>query len=404
MKVFLGNNNIANILAGLMKGLEYNNIEIISLEKEKSNFYDSKQFTKIYRYWDNITFKINFLNIIKEKIDYSLQNFRCKRLLKKHIKDTDVFIFLWSSILSDFSDYKFIKKHNKKIITAFAGSDVRFSKAFSEQYQVNLDKWEDGLKNDDINEKLKYIRYAELYSDLILSVPDQSGLLIKDYNHFFLPIDISLYPFSLHQNEIPTIIHAPTRSGAKGTDFFLEIIERLKKEGVKFKFKLIQNLKHNELIQLLSKSDILLDELYLHGPGMMGTEAMALGCVVVTKKDNTITPIFDAPVCDVTFETAYDKIKQLIINRKKRSELAEKAREFVIEKNDCANMIKDILKNVYLPERDYSPVYYSQNLQKSWITTISKENNKLTKQILTSEVKISEINKNNLYSYFNKKK
>jgi glycosyltransferase involved in cell wall biosynthesis len=402
MKVFLGNNNIANILAGLMKGLEYNGIEVISLEKEKSNFYESTQFNKIYRYWDNITFKSQFLHLVKEKIDYSLQNYRCKRYLKKHIKDIDVFIFLWSSILSDFSDYKYIKKYNKKIITAFAGSDVRFSKAFSEQYNVNIDKWEEGLKNDDINEKLKSIRYAELYSDLILSVPDQSGLMIKDYNHFFLPLDISYYPFSIHQTDIPTILHAPTRSGAKGTDFFLEIVDKLQKEGLRFKFTLIQNLKHHDLIQLLSKSDILLDELYTYGPGMMGTEAMATGCVVVTKKDCTITDIFDPPVCDVTFETAYDKIKQLITDKRQRYEIAQKARKFIEEKNDCTNVIKEILKSVYSSERDYSPVFYSQNLHKPWINDISEANNELTKDILKDQ-HVSEINKHSLQSYMSKR-
>lgn len=398
MKVFLGNNNVANILTGLLKGLEYNGIEIISLEKEKSKYYDSRPFKKIYRFWNDITFKNKFLNKIKEKTDYTIQNYRCKRYLKKHIKDTDIFIFLWSSVLSDFSDYAYIKKHNKKIITAFAGSDVRFSKAFSEQYNINIDEWEDSLKKDDINEKLNFIRHAELYSDLILSVPDQSGLMIRDYNHFFLPLDLSMYPFVLNQDPTPTILHAPTRSGAKGTRYFIEIMDQLAKEGLKFNFKLIEDLKHHELIKLLSKSDILLDELYTNGPGMTGTEAMATGCVVVTKKDCAITTIFDAPVCDVTFETAYNKIKQLIIDKKLRDEIAQKARKFVEEKNDCAKVIKEILKSVDSSERHYSPVFYTQSLHKPWINKISKNNNELTKHVITSQ-HISEVNTHALQIY-----
>jgi glycosyltransferase involved in cell wall biosynthesis len=43
------------------------------------------------------------------------------------------------------------------------------------------------------------------------------------------------------------------------------------------------NISNKEVRKLLTDADILLDELYMHGPGMIGIEAMASGCCVVAK-------------------------------------------------------------------------------------------------------------------------
>jgi glycosyltransferase involved in cell wall biosynthesis len=275
-----------------------------------------------------------------------------------------------------------LHRNNKKIITLFAGSEVRYSNAFAQEYSVNIDKWEDGMKNDDLNEKMHFVRIAELYSDLILSVPDQSGLMLAPYDHFFLPLNVKEYSFRNHQRDIPHIIHAPTRTGAKGTEVFLEVIDKLKSEGLNFEFSFLQNLSHKELINKLSESDILLDELYFHGPGMMAAEAMACGCVVVTHKLKTNTHIFDPPVCDVNFEDLYTKLKLLIAGKSERERTAVEARKYVETFNDANIVAGRMLNRINEKKRDYSPSFYLNELILPQGTLLTENNRQLTAKVL----------------------
>ncbi len=216
---------------------------------------------------------------------------------------------------------------------------------------------------------------------MILSVPDQSGLAIRNFNHFFLPIDLKRYKLKLMENVIPKIIHAPTRKGAKGTDFFIKVLNQLKQEGIQFEFTLIQNLNNNELLNLLTESDILLDELYAHGPGMLSTEAMALGCVVVTKKDLTNIAIFDAPICNVSLENLYDVIKGLILDKNKRQEIALKARKYVEENNESKLVVNKIMQKLKTNSTEYKPEFFLKHEKTSIFNGINNSNLKLTQKV-----------------------
>mgnify|MGYP000901257112 FL=1 len=114
---------------------------------------------------------------------------------------------------------------------------------------------------------------------------------------------------------------------------------------------------------------------------MMGTEAMALGCVVVTKKDNSITNVFDAPVCDVVFETLYEKLKELIVDKNKRAELALKARAFVEKNNDCKKVSFKMIEKLEKTERDYSSTYFDQKSGLLNSGLISQKNLNFTDQV-----------------------
>ena len=114
---------------------------------------------------------------------------------------------------------------------------------------------------------------------------------------------------------------------------------------------------------------------------MMGTEAMALGCVVVTKKDNSITNVFDAPVCDVVFETLYEQLKELIVNKNKRAELALKARAFVEKNNDCKKVSLKMIEKLEKTERDYSSTYFDQKSGLLNSGLISQKNLNFTDQV-----------------------
>ena len=387
MKIFIGTNNIANILTGLKSGLEDLGHTVTAVLKDKSKYYTDEGYQTIYRKWDHRNPKIELLNRVKEKIDYSTQAKKSNKLLIDSLKDTDLYIFLWSSFLSDYSDYEILYKHNKKVITLFAGSEVRYSKAFAQEYNLNIDKWEEGLRDDDINEKLNYTRIAELYSNYIVSVPDQSGLMLRDYDHFYLPIDLKKYQFNPNSNQIPKLIHAPTRTGIKGTEVFLEVIEKLKSEGLKFEFSFLQNLSHVDLMKKIQQSDVLLDELYFHGPGMMATEAMALGCAVATRKLNDDKKRFDAPVASINFENVYSVIKELIQNESLRLKYKSDGRKFVENVNDAKIVASRLINRIDSIERDYSADFLRKSFFLPSNVAINSANKLKTKWIIEKFLK-----------------
>ncbi|HYG50126.1 MAG TPA: glycosyltransferase [Flavobacteriales bacterium] len=391
MRIFIGTNNVANILTGIQAGFEELGHETTVLLKEKSRYYADEKFTTVYRKWDDRKFKNQFLTKVKEKIDFLRQAKKLDSYLESSVSTTDLFIFCWSSFKTDFSDYAFLKKRNKKIVTLFAGSEARYAAAFASQYNMNIDAWDHLLKNDDLNEKMYQVRMAELYSDLILSVPDQAGLMIKGYDHFYLPIELKKYPFRIEQAAKPRIIHAPTRTGAKGTDIFLQVIERLKNEGIAFDFSFIQNLSHAELINRMAEADILLDELYFHGPGMMALEAMALGCTVVTRTLKTNKNIFDPPVCDVDFNTVYEKTRDLILNRDKRLRIARAARNYIERHNDAKLVCQRILDRLNSASTDYIPEYFTNEFRLPAGVEITAQNKMLTTSLIDALGKHSAI-------------
>src|SRR5699024_11742732 len=57
--------------------------------------------------------------------------------------------------------------------------------------------------------------------------------------------------------------------------------EKLKKECISFDFRFIEGMDHQETMNLLSKADIVIDQLRIGASGYLSTEAMALGKPVI---------------------------------------------------------------------------------------------------------------------------
>ena len=79
----------------------------------------------------------------------------------------------------------------------------------------------------------------------------------------------------------PVVAHAPTNRGAKGTRFVLAALERLREEGVAFELRLIEGVGNREARELLSTSDLVVDQLLAGWYGGVANEAMAQGRAVV---------------------------------------------------------------------------------------------------------------------------
>ena len=389
MRIFIGTEEIASILTNLSVGFNELGHTVTTYVTAKNEFYARDKYDivrgrllySMFRYdRKKIPVRItDYLGRIDEIITSQYLKYKNRKLIDTH----DVFIFLWRPWLPESYLFPLLKKLNKKIICLHVGSDVRHISAFEQQYKIDTSGWEHSFHLDSLEHKIQKIRYHELYADLIYSVPDQAGLYLRSYNHIWVPMaENRNIVYNIPARKIPVIIHAPSRSGIKGTDIVTSTLNQLKNEGYEFEYKLIQNLPNEELLKLLTEADILCDELFLHGPGVLSAEAMAAGCAVATRCLN-IKP-FQPPVCSITPENLAGKLKLLITDVDYRISLAKAGKIFVSAFNNPQHIAKKIIEDISRvnAKQDYEPQFFIKEYKLPVNHNLSDKTKNLTEQVV----------------------
>jgi glycosyltransferase involved in cell wall biosynthesis len=285
--------------------------------------------------------------------------------------------------------YPILKLLGKKIITAFWGSDIRYWYAFAEEMksfgvQDEMLPIFDYMKNRSGGsywDKQHTVRVAEKYSDLIISQPDCGQLLTRPYMRANVPLDLSEYKFNVPGRIKPIILHAPSVPEAKGTDIILNVIKELKEEGLEFEFQLIEKMPNRQLRELLTDSDIVIDELYSATVGGLSSEAMATGNVVFVRymSDYSKVPT-GCPAINVNVFTIKDNLRKMILDVDQRKALAYHGRPYVEAFNDnikICEMLLVWLSQKYNINYDFHPTFYKNfHLPEKVLIEEKREKNK----------------------------
>lgn len=286
--------------------------------------------------------------------------------------DCDLYILFAPAVLPTHLIYPVLKRLGKKIVTAFWGSDVRYWYAFQEEARlrgvldqvapfVEYSRTRSGASYFD---KIRVIRTAEKYSDLILSQPDCAQLQERPYMRTHVPLDLLLFRSEIPDRIEPLVLHAPSVPSAKGTDHVLAAVERLKAEGLRFDFQLIENMPNTRLRELLTRADIVVDELYSLTVGSLSAEAMASGCAVLSRYDQEYSGVASGcPVLNTNRETLVDNLRRVILDRHLRAMLAAAGRPFVQTHNDHLQVAREILTWLEpggVSRYDFTPSFHSR--------------------------------------------
>jgi len=386
MKIFIGTNENCGILHGISEGFKELGHEVVSFVKQRDSFFaDCKYDYDVSGYAPRVKF-FKAVPILRG-IEFRWRNWqtssKIRRIFNKNLLDFDLYVFTWGSVLPDLEDLYILKKLKKKIDFVFIGSEARFFLSFKQQFHdINI-PWPDAFLQDNLNKKLFFIRRVELLADSIHALPDLSGLFVRPYYPTYIPYIIKNYPDRDNYNDIPIIVHAPSNRDLKGTRLILSCIDRLKKEGVEFTFKLLEGLPNSNVLEELRNADIAIDQIYLHYPGIFSTEAMAMGCAVATRTfEGDENTFFHPPVCNVNESNIYNKLKHLIGDKKYRLLLAKAGKEYVRSTNAPRAVAQKILDG--LDPRN-KPVYYPEFFYKYFVKRDDMEISTKVKQ-LTREV------------------
>ena len=366
-KAFIGLSDIASVIDNWGAGFEENNIKTL-----KGSMYYQHPIQNSKLHFVIEKYQIGYFRPgrISVRLKPWLDNLVIDYYFRKAIRECDIFVFFWSSFNSDFSDYKILKEKGKKIITVFVGDDIRWEPAMKQEFENNnLTPFQYAGYDYSVNslgKKLTFLRVAEKYSDLIFSQPNMSQLSLKPYHNLFIPMSLHDIKEKSQQRKHPVIVHAPTSIG-KGTHYIEPIIERLKNEGLVFEYKRIQNVPRKEAMSIYANSDIIIDQLLLPGGGGLAHEGLAMGKVVLTlmayskydqKKPN------HCPLVDVSKETLYEVLKDLITNQIKRSEIAVKGRSYIEKYHMPKILIENILNHLNgskLMDPDFYPTFFRED-------------------------------------------
>jgi glycosyltransferase involved in cell wall biosynthesis len=186
-------------------------------------------------------------------------------------------------------DVALLRRLGKAVFVTFQGSDLRqgdfcerhFGPAFLRELPAGYFSPE-----TDRRKRWRVDCLARLANGLYACNPDLMYLLpptakFLRYGHID-PRQWQPLPPAPASDDGPLVIHAPTHRGVKGTRFVLEAVDKLRSEGVRFQFQLVEGLPRAEARRLFERADLLIDQLWLGWYGGLAVELMALGRPVVS--------------------------------------------------------------------------------------------------------------------------
>jgi hypothetical protein len=192
----------------------------------------------------------------------------------------------WVNGLLDLQDLKLLKRAGKVIAMTYQGDDARQGDVLQRLAPVDLARELPAGYYSRASDAYKRwrIRQVARYADLIYALnPDLLRLLPPGAR--FLPyphVDARDWqPCPPASAGPPLVLHAPTHRGIKGTRHVLDAVRRLRDEGVRFQFQLVEGLPRAEALALYGRADLLIDQLVVGWYGGLAVEMMALARPVV---------------------------------------------------------------------------------------------------------------------------
>jgi glycosyltransferase involved in cell wall biosynthesis len=235
-------------------------------------------------------------------------------------------------------DLALLHRMEKGIFVTFQGGDARQG-IFSTP------------RSDIVKRKViaAFDRYADgifyLNPDLAQFLPPRARFL--PYAH----IDLQEWrpPASSRETGKPVLLHAPSDRAQKGTQYVLDAVETLRREGIDFEFSLVEGVPRQEARPLYERADILVEQFVAGWYGALAVEMMALGKPVVghiDEHDLRVVPEgmrADLPIIRATGDSLADTLRQyLALPVKALAELGARCRAYVESWHDPIRIARQL--------------------------------------------------------------
>lgn len=187
----------------------------------------------------------------------------------------------------ELADVAWARRRGAVIAVTFQGDDARQGEFCRARYPVHFSHHVPaGYYSAETDQfKRERIQFLDRHADLIYALnPDLLHVLPERAEFLgYASVDPREWtPAVAPEPPVsPLVVHAPSHRLVKGTAFLLEAVERLKAEGVDFRFQLVEGLAHAEARRLYASADLAVDQLLAGFYGAFAVELMALGKPVI---------------------------------------------------------------------------------------------------------------------------
>jgi hypothetical protein len=367
MKFFIGTSDISSQIGSMVKGFRSLGHDTLSASAQVKIF---QQSTLDYDFGEmqHRYFKWLLLPSLRRKMHAKYGHPR-ERILRKAIKECDVFVFVTMSFRRDLSDLKMIKEAGKKIVFIFTGTDVRWLYSMQQDFvkhgipPVPYDDY--NTDEHSLRQRLSTMRMAEKYANIIISMPNQSQLALRSYYPYRQFVDLEKFDHRPEQRKRPMIIHAASNQAGKGSKVVIAILEKLKAENLEFDFKILSGLPFHEITAEYANCDMLIGQMYAPSGGFQERELLACGKVVMTSILHQYPDhqLVDTPIIDVDPTNLEAKLRQWIPDLEGRQKLADQALPYAEKHHSphafCQNLV-DILSGK-VGEAPINPEFFRTN-------------------------------------------
>ena len=222
------------------------------------------------------------------------------------IKDCDILHYHGQAVSEGYRDLVMWSGiMNKPVILHHHGSEIR-----NKQYPK-------------FASKLVKHRYVST-PDLLEFVPDAEWLPN--------PVNLDNLEYSETGTDGPLkILHAPTDRQVKNTAAVLDAISQVEMDGLDIQFTLVENVQHSELIEQVSKNDLVIDWLNPEFGvyGVFSIESMALGRTVICTLTDSLYGKYDLPIISIQPEDLVSKITEIYNDRQILADRGRSGHDFV---------------------------------------------------------------------------
>ncbi len=188
-----------------------------------------------------------------------------------------------------------------------------------------------------------------------VNITSELDLLEKhpDLEYVFLPFETYKFEPKTQLNHPIRLCHATRNRFFKGSSRIIAVCERIATERNDVEFVLIENRPHDETLILKASSDIYIDQISNTGGwgyGMNSVESLAMGlccCTNLVPEYEKFLP--DHPFVNVSGETLYDDLNQLLDQPDKILDHARYSKKWVEKRHDVKNVIQTVYQ-IYLRE------------------------------------------------------
>lgn len=285
-------------------------------------------------------------------------------------------------------EFPLLKRLGKKIVSLLIGPDVRHASAYDQELArlggpgASMKTLYPSWAHDKLARPLRNLRYAELYSDVIVSQPNQSGLALRPYMHFYAPVNLARSRARTPGREVPVVLHAPSRRDIKGTAEVMQALDALEREGVRFERRFLEGRPNPEVLKEVRDADVVIDQLHLPLHGRLGVEAMAAGCALATCNRADWEPIpASRPIWHIDVASVKEQLRTLLTDRSLRVKLGRDARRHTERHHGHTAVARRILGALEKPVVDHHPTFFAKHYRLEYGERVPERLRRMTAQV-----------------------